>query len=129
MSFSLRVVQSVNEGTTTVSNTSDVACQAVVKLEEAVLTSDAARQIVVGLDVSALKVFSIVSDKAMTVQAYDASDVQVGTDLALAANSLIVWQEGDTSLDILAGNDVSYLTVSAAPAEDAVLKVLAGLDS
>ena len=124
MAFSVRVAQSIIEGATSISSTVDYTSEAVFKSQETIANGVTDEEYLVPIDVSALQVFGMKSDQALTVKTNSSGTPQ--ETFNLVANRQIVWQSGDSS--IFAG-DVTSLFISNSSGSEATFEILVAMDN
>lgn len=124
MSYTIRVVQTVSEGSTSLSSTTNTIVEGCDKRNETIVDAASEYNVVIGIDVSSLKVFSMKSSQVLTVKTNSSGSPQ--ETFTLVAGRPIVWQEGDAA--IFAG-DVTGLYVSNASGNDAVLEIISATDT
>ena len=124
MSFSISVAKAVTEGSSSVQSSNSHTVEQVVKMAESIADSTTDKEFLFALDISNLKVFSMVSDYALTVKTNSSSTAQ--ETFSLAAGKPVIWETGETA--IFAG-DVTALYVSNSSGSAATLKIIAGLDA
>jgi len=124
VSYTIRVVQTVSEGSTSLSSTTNTIVEGCDKRNETIVDAASEYNVVIGIDVSSLKVFSMKSSQVLTVKTNSSGSPQ--ETFTLVAGRPIVWQEGDAA--IFAG-DVTGLYVSNASGNDAVLEIISATDT
>jgi hypothetical protein len=123
MSFTVTVAQSIRDGSTTHSTSTEHTCESVIKIEETIADSTSDQEIGFAVDVSAMQACSIYSDQALTIKTNDSSSPQ--ETIALSAGEHIVFQSGGSAPF---SDDVTALFVSNASGSTATLKIMVGLN-
>ena len=123
MAFTVKLQQTVSEGSTIVNKIQSYTCGTVLKLSEAVADSVTDQSHLLAIDISAMSVFYMVADQVLTIETNSGSSPQ--ETFTLVANKPVIWRTADTA--IFAG-DVTALFVTNASGTAATLEVLVGLD-
>ena len=124
MPFNIKFNRSVQEGTTVISQTETIVTQGCDKRSEVVADAATDYEIIIGIDVSSLKIFAIESDQNVTVETNNGA---APTDtISLTANKPVTWLEGDPALF---SADVTALYITNASGAAATISVISGTDT
>jgi hypothetical protein len=121
MATNITLTQGCTDGSDTFSNSTTHACSTVVKLNETIATGVTDQEHVIGIDISALQVFYMVSDYAVTVQTNDGTTPD--DTFTLVADQPVVFETGGTNPF---SADVTKIYVTNASGSTATLKIIAG---
>lgn len=124
MPFTISLVQSISEGSTTISANQTFAPETVTKFAETVNDGASDLEFAVSVDITELLVFYMKATQAMTVKTN--SSGAPDETFVLAANSPVVWRAGDTAIF---GGDVTSLFVTNSSGSNGVLNIMYGMDT
>lgn len=125
MSFTVKVVQSVAEGTSKINQSNDWVCDTSYKIEESVADATTNANYLLAIDVSGLQAFGMVSTQALSVFTNAPSTGAPQETFTLVANVPVIFQDGDTA--IFAG-DITSIYVTNASGASADLTIIAGIN-
>ena len=126
MSFSHVHTQNIEAGGASISGGGTYSGSSQVRVSETVVTGSTDFEIVVGLDVSAVKSIVIKSDKAVTLETNSGSAAD--DTIALKANVPYVWNT-DSYDAFLLGTDVTSIFITNASGSTATITIDAIVDA
>lgn len=123
MSFTVKVVESVTEGSTKINVTNDYIVDTSYKITETIADATTDANYLLAIDVSGLQAFSMVSTQAITVKTNSSGAPQ--ETFTMAANDPVIFQVGDAA--IFAG-DVTSIFITNASGAAADFTLIAGIN-